>query len=168
MHNATFSIFQSSQASWPSGQLLAFYKDYISGRSYEPYYNINTTDKQDMEMKIRQHFVGVQMYMDPTTLLEHRDVIQMTFIGYVCHLGSALNLWSGITVVVLIELVELFYEIIVAKRDQARNEKASEKVLEEFKVKQIDVTPKCSEDNIKEAIRLWLIQMLYIVSPSSN
>ena len=67
-----------------------------------------------MQNLISQNFAGVQMYLDQTTFMEFNDRPQLPLIGFISQLGGALNLWAGITVVVVIELVELGYELIVA------------------------------------------------------
>ena len=105
--------------SWPAGQLRAFYEEYIYNRSYASHYtslldpHINSSTELQMKSIISQNFAGLQMYIDQTTFLEFDDWPQLPLIGFISQLGGALNLWAGITVVVVIELVELGYELIV-------------------------------------------------------
>ena len=47
--------------------------------------------------------------------MEYSDQPQLSFIGYLSQLGGALNLWAGITVVVVIEMVEVLFELIGRK-----------------------------------------------------
>ena len=100
--------------------------------------------------------------MDQTTLSEHRDIIKMTFIGYICHLGSALNLWSGITVVVAVELVELLYEAIIGKCCQTKNNTVSADELQGIKEQQNGIGVSTSKTDQKD-IKLWIMssQMNY-------
>ena len=66
-----------------------------------------------MKSLISQNFAGLQMYIDQSTMMEFDDSPQLPLIGFISQLGGALNLWAGITVVVVIEFVELGYELIV-------------------------------------------------------
>ena len=43
-------------------------------------------------------------------------------MGYLSQLGGALNLWAGITVVVVMEMVEVSYELIGMKVAQWRED----------------------------------------------
>ena len=88
--------------------------------------NNNTlyTDLEELRMSrlISQHFVALQMYLDETTMMEYVDHPQLSFIGFISQLGGALNLWAGITVVVVIEVVELIFELFTGKFNQCKND----------------------------------------------
>ena len=124
-------IFQPTHTSWPSGQLQAFYREFISNRSYATHYrsivDSNSTPHTDLEelrisRLINQLFVALQMYLDETTMMEYVDHPQLSFIGFISQLGGALNLWAGITVVVVIEVVELLFELFTGKFNQCKHD----------------------------------------------
>ena len=62
------------------------------------------------------------MYLDETTMMEYVDHPQLSFIGFISQLGGALNLWAGITVVVVIEVVELLFELLTGEFYQCRHD----------------------------------------------
>ena len=66
------------------------------------------------------------MYLDQFTMMEFSDRPQLPFIGFVSQLGGALNLWAGITVVIVIELIELIYEIIMKQYKRPNTKKYSD------------------------------------------
>ena len=122
--NFILYAFQVTHTSWPSGQLKAFYREFISNRSYASHYkaladdnDTNFTDWEQLkaERLVKQHFVDVHMYVDQTTMMEYKDQPQLSFIAFVSQLGGALNLWAGITVVVVIEIAEVLFELVVRK-----------------------------------------------------
>ena len=67
-----WSPFQVTHASWPSGQLKAFHKEFISNRPYASHYKAlvddNDTNFADIEWLkadrlVRQNFLKLQLYM---------------------------------------------------------------------------------------------------------
>ena len=48
-------------------------------------------------------------------MMEYSDQPQLTFLAFISQLGGALNLWAGITVVVVIEIAELLFELVTRK-----------------------------------------------------
>ena len=121
----TKSPFQVTHTAWPSGQLKASYREFIANRPYASHYkafaddnDINFTDLEQLkaERLIRQHFLKLQLYIDRTTLMDYSDQPQLSIIGYSSQLGGALDLWAGITVVVVvIEIIEVLFELIGRK-----------------------------------------------------
>ena len=53
--------------------------------------------------------------MEHTAALHITDTPQITVISFVSQLGGALNLWARITVVVIIEIIELCYEVLAER-----------------------------------------------------
>ena len=121
-----------TNTAWPSGTLQSFYDDYISNRSYAFRYasiidsHNDILKKLELKHEINQHFAGLQMYFDQLTMMEYNDRPQLPFIGFVSQLGGALNLWAGITVVIVIELIEIIYEIIMKQYKRPSNQKYSD------------------------------------------
>ena len=115
-----FPLFQSSQMAWPAHSIRQnFYDFYIANRSYEKHYRTlyersnSTHMQQKLSAKVTKHFLAVHPYLTTVTALDIRDKPQFTLISFMSQLGGALNLWAGITVVVLIELIEFCYEVVV-------------------------------------------------------
>ena len=113
-------LFQSSQAAWPAHTIHQnFYDLYIANRSYEKHYRVlfeNSNDShgnRELFDKVTKHFLVVEMYMERLAALDIKDKPKFTPTSLMSHLGGALNLWAGITVVVLIEAIELCYEVLV-------------------------------------------------------
>ena len=109
--------FQSSQMAWPGHSIHQnFYDLYIANRSYEKHYRtpFERSDRnQELFDKVSKHFLVVHTYLETITALDISDKPQLTGISFMSQLGGALNLWAGITVVVLIELTEFCYEVLV-------------------------------------------------------
>ena len=96
---------------------------YISGRPYEHRYaglrtsdpsNISNSDLQMMERLVKKNFLSAYIFCH-TNVQEYRDTPKLTQTSFFSQLGATTNLWAGITAVVLIEIIELFYEAITSK-----------------------------------------------------
>ena len=55
----------------------------------------------------------MQLDIDEQLMMEYEARPQLSFTSFLSQLGGALNLWAGITVVVLVEILELFYHLLV-------------------------------------------------------
>ena len=111
--------FQLSQTSWPSHTIHQnFYDMYIANRSYESHYRAlfeqanDSSRREELFKKVTKHFLAVHVYWENLAAFEMQDKPQLTPTSFMSQLGGALNLWAGITVVVIIELVELCYEVV--------------------------------------------------------
>ena len=96
-----------------------FYDLYIANKSYEEYYRSffehrNESDQhRELHDRIRKHFLVAHVYLETGEVLDIRDKPQLTATAFLSQLGGALNLWAGITVVIVVELIELCYEVVV-------------------------------------------------------
>ena len=52
---------------------------------------------------------------------EYKDTPKLTLSAFVSQLGAALNLWAGITVVVVVEFIEFFYEAICWRKQSTED-----------------------------------------------
>ena len=123
---------QLSQTTWPSRVIHQnFYDLYIAGRSYEEHYRAlfeQATDirkRRDLYDEISNHFLAVHVYVETVAALDIRDKPQFTATSFLSQLGGALNLWAGITVVVIIEIIEFCYEVMAERFN--RGSRAEEK-----------------------------------------
>ena len=70
--------------------------------------------------------MAFQIYLDKFTMMEYSDSPQFSVAAFLSQLGGALNLWAGITVVVVIEVIELIYE---TASDKWRTKKSARRRL---------------------------------------
>ena len=118
-----------SYSEWPSDRFFGdFYDTYIAGRPYEQRYaklrnmdpvNTTATDLLEAETLIKHNFLTVNI-VSHENMLEYKDDPKITLEVFVSQLGGALNLWAGITVAVVVEIVEFFCEVILSTRRQRR------------------------------------------------
>ena len=135
LHCVCFFLFhlQLSQTAWPAHAIHQnFYDLYIANRSYEKHYNdlfekrSNSHQKRKLYEKITKHFLAVHVYVESIVALDIRDRPQLTTTSFLSQLGGTLNLWAGITVVVILELIEFCYEVVAAQFNKgSREEKTS-------------------------------------------
>ena len=52
---------------------------------------------------------------------EYQDTPKVTLAAFVSQLGAALNLWAGITVAVVVEFIEFFYEALCWRKQPAED-----------------------------------------------
>ena len=115
-----------SYSEWPSDLFFGdFYNTYIAGRPYEQRYaklqnmdpaNTTTVDLLEAERLIKRNFLTVDI-LSQETMLEYKDDPKLTQAGFVSQLGGALNLWAGITVVVLVEVIEFLCELVCCRKN---------------------------------------------------
>ena len=93
---------------------------YIAGRPYEQRYvalknidrnNISEMNLHMVERLIKKNFLSAyitsQIYVH-----EIRDTPKLTLPSYLSQFGAAANFWAGVTVVVVVEMIEALYELI--------------------------------------------------------
>lgn len=112
---------------WPNYETLTgFYKSFIKGKSYEDKYSStrafiegNFTNDWEEEVMltrslrhIKNNFARVSMFFTDHRVYLLKDVKKIVLSELGSQLGGALNLWSGITIVVVLELAELLYRLM--------------------------------------------------------
>ena len=112
---------------WPKEPLLGeFYKTYISGRSYEHRYahlrdldpdNLTHTEKVAAEELIKNNFLSLYAIADEQVMIEYVQSPKLSPVSYISQLGGALNLWAGITVIIVVEFLELIVDVL-CKREK--------------------------------------------------
>ncbi len=127
-----YYISQPVESVWPSDSVLqSFYEQTIIGKPYEEKFsryftNIhpnsnspnNTGDPHlhlNLERKriVQSNFAKVVMYLSEWEYILYKDTPKYTFYSMVGNVGGALNLWAGITVVVAVEILELFLRMLI-------------------------------------------------------
>ena len=113
---------------WPArSSPLSFYDVMIYGRPYQEHFDVYKTIKflaanqstraQALELLdkttlIQDNFAKIDVFLASLTVFTMIDSAKMSVTDLFSSLGGTLNLYSGITFVVIIELIELFYMII--------------------------------------------------------
>ena len=117
---------EATYSHWPlSYQHRSFYRQYIEGSSFAGRFdhlfqdddsdNVNITarlNRLERELLIRQSFVLLSFKGDFLKYLEYVEVPRYTLTSLIGTLGGSLNLWTGITVLAFIEVIEVAVRII--------------------------------------------------------
>ena len=86
--------------------------------------NATATDLLEAERLIKRNFLTVNV-LTQETMLEYKDDPKLTETAFVSQLGGALNLWAGITVVVIVEVIEFLCELIFCRKNIAKGQSQS-------------------------------------------
>ena len=109
----------TSQSKWPNRQSHdAFYTEYIKNRIYENRFTSKVDWKRTpklVEKLINENFLRASVYMGDSMYNQFVDKAAITPFSLLSQLGGALNLWSGITVIIVIEVIDLVVHIIQDK-----------------------------------------------------
>ena len=116
-------IHETSSSKWPNmWQLQTFYEKYIKSRNYESNYRFvrdilnnekcKTYKNCYAELTAAYQIIEHNFLEVSYTLSDHRYLklvdVPKTFLADLCsQIGGILNLWSGITILVLLEVIEL-------------------------------------------------------------
>ena len=116
-------LFQITYAPWPTSPYHDnYYEEYISGRPYAHHYgflrdkspwNISQVARLSQAEQVSKNFLKVHVHLDRQRVLEYEVRPEVSLTAFWSQLGGALNLWAGITVVVVIEVLELVYRVLV-------------------------------------------------------
>ena len=116
--------FQISYTNWPSDIIHGdFYDMYISGRPYEQRYvtlknldrnNISDLDLHMLELLVKKNFLSAYI-TSHLNVQEYRDTPKLTMSSYLSQFGATANFWAGVTVIVVVEIIEAIYEVISGK-----------------------------------------------------
>ena len=64
-----------------------------------------------VERLVKKNFLSAYI-LGSLNVKEIRDTPKMTQCSFISQLGAIMNLWAGITVVVIVEIIEFFYDAI--------------------------------------------------------
>lgn len=120
-----------SYADWPPKPLsYKFYTDEISGQPYENRYSIvsdvlyNSSASPDLASQatklINDNFLHFNLYVADFRYLEYEEIARLSSFNLVAQLGGALNLWAGITVVVFVEAMDFFFNVVLEWHKQKK------------------------------------------------
>ena len=106
-----------SYTTWPLPyQYSSFYRQFVENKPYEQRFRqaLNETgcsSQSKIKELIKENFVKIDFSLNTKTYLEFQEVPKYTVFSFVGTLGGALNLWTGITAVVVIEIIEAVVNI---------------------------------------------------------
>lgn len=121
----TFSVI-SSAAQWPEPmESIPFYKTYIKNMAIQQSFfeefqydkenkRFNESSHSDLENLfyfIRQRFTKVKIYFPSETYREYADHTKTSSAQLLSQVGAILNFWTGITVLLFVELADCFLKI---------------------------------------------------------
>ena len=154
--NETFHSVTISSSPWPTENAqLSFYEKYIRHKSYGAYFaaheNIymefmNTSDVHKAMAHIHKlshiekNFAKVEIVLPATHGELYRVSYQLTLASLIASIGGTLNLWSGISAIIIIELLDLIIRLLMsARKQQQRPESPSRKKQKRFPDNQMEV-----------------------------
>ena len=106
-----------SYTKWPlPQQYTALYHRVIKSKPYSDKFKIllkhNSSRLHDARHLMEDNFVKINFILDSTHYYELKEVPKYTVFSFLGTLGGVLNLWTGITVVVVIEILETIINIV--------------------------------------------------------
>ena len=126
--NETFHSVTVSSSPWPTHTAqLSFYTNFIKDKSfaeyftaydgiYNDYMETSDTHKAIDELEklslIEKNFARVDIVMPAMRADLYKVVYQMSFESLLASIGGNLNLWSGISAILLVELLDLFIKLL--------------------------------------------------------
>ncbi len=118
--------YNTHETLWPSKmEQLGFYTRIIQGKPFEDQFSIyseisklhangNVTEAKRLLKQtdlIEGNFAKISVYLTTTSIVVIEDKQSISLTALFGSLGGTLNLYSGISFIVVIELVDLFYNI---------------------------------------------------------
>ena len=103
-----------SDSLWPIEiGLDHFYDNFIKNRPYQTVFPSQEEWHRVPNLKLaRENFIRLSVYLGDNQHDGFQEVPVIGYASFLSQLGGTLNLWSGITIVVLMEIVDLIYQII--------------------------------------------------------
>ena len=118
---------QASYTKWPlPHQFTSFYNKLIKDQPFSKKFDIldenshnSMEDKSMMQFKsllkrqlVEDNFLKIDFALSINPFREFVEVAEFSLFAFLGSLGGILNLWTGITVVVLVEFIEIIFNII--------------------------------------------------------
>ena len=152
---------------WPDkSSILPFYEHYIVGRPYEKHFtkysiikekSLNISEQEEAMQMLRDttliedNFARVDFYLGSTTLVTMTDTKKYSQTDLFSTLGGTLNLYSGITFVIIIELFELLFLIFYRKSaEKKQQEEINENAVVPIKRNAFERTEYSKEEDFSQ------------------
>ena len=143
---------QIVSSKWPDkSSILPFYDRYVANYPFEENYaeyrtikamSLNASLQQEAIKLIREtsliedNFARVDFYLGSHTLVNMKDTKKYTNTDLFSTLGGTLNLYCGITFIIVIEIFELIFRVFYRKRAE-KKEKIKKKIEMEKKANEV-------------------------------
>ena len=135
-HPCEYSSFliQENVAEWPvKSHIIAFYNQFIASRPYADKFQIYSQIYDMMQANeteamqtlsnsrlIEDNFIHVRINFEAREVLAVRASQKYTVVNLLSAIGGAFNFYSGITVIILMEIVEMILMMICGKNQQQK------------------------------------------------
>ena len=67
---------------------------------------------------VTENFASLKVFIGEFSILVHEEVQKTLFFSFLSNLGAALNLWAGITIVLIVEVIEMVIRLVFYKEVQ--------------------------------------------------
>ncbi len=112
----TVYFHTTSSIVWPNlNDMQSLYDMYFANTESDRYFSeiiSNISMSADFYHTIQNNVLGVALQLSDYKYLKITDSEKISMSGLISQLGGALNLWSGISIMVIVEIGELFFRII--------------------------------------------------------
>ncbi len=117
----------TSNVKWPKkSRYKTFYDTYLADKPFawrfeslkKPCYkhmNCSFTEFMKDIMMVEDNFAKIDISLGSSIMRRYQDNIKISSSSFMATLGGALNLWSGITVVIILEFVDWLIRIFLEK-----------------------------------------------------
>ena len=105
---------QFSKSKWPLATAMpAFFKKYIWNKPYSHQYkNKSEWMETPQTHLVTKNFLYLYVQSSDTLISTYSEEVTISFSNFLSRLGGSLNLWCGITIIVLMEILEMVYKIV--------------------------------------------------------
>ena len=118
-HKAMFHKYTNILSLIQLEETIPFYRSYIRDKSYEHRFSakfrgkefskMNDTERKYIYDLIMNNFASVNVHFDLKEIVVYKEVPQYSFSSFIGQLGGILNLYSGISFVVIFELLDFIF-----------------------------------------------------------
>ncbi len=127
----------ASTAKWPRRIMYRnFYNSLIADKPYASQFSLlgkdcsenqcTAQELMEMDYLVSDHFTKVYIYLSSTSHTKLVDTPKLSIPALLAQLGGALNLWSGITVIVLVELLDFIFKIFITSNSKKNGEQTGD------------------------------------------
>ncbi len=152
----TYHHAVTSSSRWPIDPIpQQFYQQYIAGKPYEFRFNRELFNDSNMANRygildtatyqVTSNFLRIDSYFSENEILDMKDEVKITWAALLSQLGGTLNLWSGITVIVIVELLELIITCVTTMFTSFRHAQVEDITTNVYN---IDIIQQSKDDSI--------------------
>ncbi len=118
-----------SSVRWPRPYMFpSFYASTIQNKDYASRFSAlnkdctndglcSTIDKLNQQYLIENNFAKVNVILGSDMHVTYEDNVKVSRESFLAQLGGVLNLWSGITLVVIIEVLEYIFKLFLERKE---------------------------------------------------